>query len=244
MRVFRDSQDHWWASFVVDIAAAPLPATGKVIGIDWGVKDTAITTNSAFNLLHSQQGVTASAGLRRYERQMARRRRPRGASISNGSRRSRNKVSRQRAAVARRRQDDRRKWAVGIARSFDQIGVEDFAPKFLAKSRMARKAPMAPSRRRKRNLFGRQPKPDVTFDLSTRDSPLWTAQNAVREPSIKWSFPNATTPARSAEHECHATSTLRRIWSSGLVSTRLVSMASDSKTRTVVEQPEPEISQL
>lgn len=42
--------------------------------------------------------------------------------------------------VARRRTDHARKWAKGVVRAHDQIGVEDFKPKFLANSTMARKA--------------------------------------------------------------------------------------------------------
>lgn len=42
--------------------------------------------------------------------------------------------------VARQRQDTGRKWAKKVVRDFDQLAVEDFKPKFLAKSTMARKA--------------------------------------------------------------------------------------------------------
>ncbi|BFO22365.1 RNA-guided endonuclease TnpB family protein [Streptomyces sp. KM77-8] len=38
VRVYRDSLGHWYASFVVETALEPLPATGAVIGIDWGVR--------------------------------------------------------------------------------------------------------------------------------------------------------------------------------------------------------------
>ncbi|GAA4238254.1 hypothetical protein GCM10022254_53430 [Actinomadura meridiana] len=42
--------------------------------------------------------------------------------------------------VARQRQDDARKWAKKIVRDHDAVAVEDFHPKFLARSTMARKA--------------------------------------------------------------------------------------------------------
>lgn len=42
--------------------------------------------------------------------------------------------------IARQRQDTGRKWAERVVRDHDAIAVEDFHPKFLAKSRMARKA--------------------------------------------------------------------------------------------------------
>jgi putative transposase len=42
--------------------------------------------------------------------------------------------------VARQRQDTARKWAKAVVRDHDEIAVEDFKPRFLAKSTMARKA--------------------------------------------------------------------------------------------------------
>ncbi|MDQ1289836.1 MAG: putative transposase [Actinomycetota bacterium] len=42
--------------------------------------------------------------------------------------------------MARQRQDTGRKWAKRVVRDFDAIAVEDFKPKFLARSTMARKA--------------------------------------------------------------------------------------------------------
>jgi len=37
VRVYRDSLGHWYASFVIPTQIAPLPKTGAVIGVDWGV---------------------------------------------------------------------------------------------------------------------------------------------------------------------------------------------------------------
>src|SRR5205823_1511689 len=42
--------------------------------------------------------------------------------------------------VSRQRQDTARKWAKKMVRDHDAIAVEDFRPKFLAKTAMARKA--------------------------------------------------------------------------------------------------------
>ncbi|MCY9785814.1 hypothetical protein KIK06_18150 [Nocardiopsis sp. EMB25] len=44
VRVYRDSLGHWYASFVVPAQTEPLPATGRVIGVDWGVAEAATTT--------------------------------------------------------------------------------------------------------------------------------------------------------------------------------------------------------
>ncbi|WP_407837580.1 zinc ribbon domain-containing protein [Streptomyces sp. DSM 116496] len=44
VRIYRDSLGHWYASFVVPAEIRPLPATGAVIGIDWGVVHPSHTT--------------------------------------------------------------------------------------------------------------------------------------------------------------------------------------------------------
>jgi len=139
VRVYRDSLGHWYASFVVERAIEPLPKTGRVIGIDWGVKETA-TTSDAHDLPHPQHGKGAATKLARYQRRMARRKPARGRAASKGHRAASRAAAKVHKKVARQRQDTGRKWAKTIARDFDQIAVEDFKPKFLAKSTMARKA--------------------------------------------------------------------------------------------------------
>jgi Probable transposase len=140
VRVCRDSLGHWHASFVVETGTQPLPGTGRVLGVDWGVKEIATTTSPAHDLPHPQFGRKAAAGLARYQRQMARRRPARGQKASAGYKRARRQAAKTHAKVAAQRQDTARKWAKSVARDFDHIAVEDFKPKFLAKSTMAKKA--------------------------------------------------------------------------------------------------------
>nr|WP_079056734.1 RNA-guided endonuclease TnpB family protein [Streptomyces niveiscabiei] len=140
VRVYRDSLGHWYASFVVATAIEPLPATGRAIGIDWGVKETATTTSDAHDLPHAQHGKTAAQKLARYQKQMARRKPARGKAASKGYRAASRAAAKVHKKVARQRQDTGRKWAKAVVRDFDQLAVEDFKPKFLAKSTMARKA--------------------------------------------------------------------------------------------------------
>jgi putative transposase len=117
-----------------------LPQTGNVIGIDWGVKEIATTTSDAHDLPHSEYGKKAQETLSRYQRQMARRRPGRGKPASAGYKRARRKAAKAHAKVAAQRRDTARKWAKKVVRDHDQIAAEDFKPKFLAKSTMARKA--------------------------------------------------------------------------------------------------------
>ncbi|WP_331748110.1 transposase (plasmid) [Streptomyces chartreusis] len=140
VRVYRDAVGHWWASFVVPAVTEALPATGRVIGIDWGVKETATTTSDAHDLPHAQHGRTAAQKLARYQRMMARRKPAKGQAASKGYRQAKQQTARLHRKVAAQRQDTGRKWAKQVVRDHDAIAVEDFRPGFLAKTTMARKA--------------------------------------------------------------------------------------------------------
>ncbi|MEV8313616.1 transposase [Streptomyces sp. NPDC059900] len=140
VRVYQDALGHWYCSFVVDAVTEALPVTGRVIGIDWGVKETATTTSDTHDLPHAEHGRRAAQRLARYQRQMARRKPKRGQSASGGYRQARRQTAKLHAKVARQRQDTGRKWAKHVVRDHDALAVEDFRPRFLAKSTMARKA--------------------------------------------------------------------------------------------------------
>ncbi|TRV76321.1 transposase [Streptomyces sp. 130] len=140
VRVYQDSLGHWYASFVVATEPQPLPATGRVLGVDWGVKETATTTSDAHDLPHPEHGKSAARKLERCQRMMARRRPAKGKAASKGYRNARRLTAKVLKKVARQRQDTARKWAKAVVRDHDAIAVEDFRPKFLAKTTMARKA--------------------------------------------------------------------------------------------------------
>ncbi|WP_329120581.1 RNA-guided endonuclease InsQ/TnpB family protein [Streptomyces sp. NBC_01353] len=140
VRVYRDGLGHWYASFVEAAQAEPLPATGRVIGVDWGVTETATTTSDTHDLPHADHGKKAAARLARYQRMMSRRRRPRSKAQSRGYRAAQRQAAKVHKKVARQRQDTARKWAKHVVRDHDALAVEDFRPKFLAKTSMARKA--------------------------------------------------------------------------------------------------------
>ncbi|MGF6940833.1 putative transposase [Streptomyces auratus] len=140
VRVYRDSVGRWWASFVVPAVAEALATTGRVIGIDWGVKETATTTSDEYDLPHAQHGRKAQAKVGRYDRMMARRKPKKGHAASKGYREAKKLRAKTYKKVARQREDTGRKWAKSVVRDHDAVAVEDFRPKFLAKSTMARKA--------------------------------------------------------------------------------------------------------
>ncbi|MEV7974788.1 transposase [Streptomyces sp. NPDC086519] len=140
VRVHRDAVGHWYASFVVATETQPLPATGRVLGVDWGVKETATTTSDTHDLPHARHGKNAAQKLARYQRMMARRRPAKGQTASKGYRAAQRQAAKLHKKVARQRQDTARKWAKRVVRDHDAIAVEDFRPKFLARTTMARKA--------------------------------------------------------------------------------------------------------
>jgi putative transposase len=153
VRVYRDAVGHWHASFVVQAEDEPYPENGDAIGVDWGVRDIAVTTSDAHDLPHPEFGKKQAEKLARYQRQMARRKPKPGQKPSAGYKRAKRKAARAHAKVAAQRQDAARKWAKSVVRDFGQIAVEDFKPRFLAKSTMARKAADAAIGAAKRSLL-------------------------------------------------------------------------------------------
>lgn len=140
VRVYRDSLGAWYASFVVATSIEALPTTGRDIGIDWGVKETATTTSDEHDLPHAQHGKNAGQRLAHYQRMMARRKPTKGQTGSKGYREAKRQTARLHKKVARQREDTGRKWAKRVVRDHDRLAVEDFRPKFLAKSAMANKS--------------------------------------------------------------------------------------------------------
>ncbi|MEW2469036.1 transposase [Streptomyces sp. NPDC046994] len=153
VRVYQDSLGHWYASFVVPAQVEPLAETGRVLGVDWGVKETATTTDDAYDLPHAEHGRRAAQRLARYQRMMARRRCPKGQPASAGYRKAQAQAAKLHKKIARQREDTGRKWAKGVMRGHDGVAVEDFRPKFLAKTTMARKAADAAIAATKRALL-------------------------------------------------------------------------------------------
>jgi len=140
VRVYRDSVGHWYASFVVRRDDAALPACRRAIGIDWGVRAVATTTDPECDLAHSGYAKRASAELARRQRTMARRKPARGQRASKGYFEAKRAVAKLYKKVARQRQDAARKWARKVVANYGMLAVEDFKPRFLAKSHMARKS--------------------------------------------------------------------------------------------------------
>ncbi len=152
VRVYQDSLGHWYACFVVllELDAEPGPPSAA-LGIDWGVATTATTVHvdtstgqkdfsDSYDLAHPQFGKAAAAELARAQKRMARRRGSKGQPKSKGYVRARREAARVYKRVANRRRDTGHKWARRVVAAHSKIAVEDFRPRFLAKTSMARKS--------------------------------------------------------------------------------------------------------
>ena len=156
VRVYRDNLGHWYASFVVRRdAVVPADVDDSAIGIDWGVKTTATTTDTRFDLPHLGHRKRCTAERVKAQRKLARRRRPKGVAPSKGYLRAKRQAARIEKKAARQNIHDARGWATRVVEAHHLIAVEDFKPRFLAKSRMARKAADAAIGACKRELIYR-----------------------------------------------------------------------------------------
>lgn len=153
VRVYRDSIGHWYASFVVTRKRQVVPAATGAIGIDWGVTTTATTTDSAYDLPFGGHRARCVAQLGRLQRRMSRRRRPRGRAQSKGYRNAQRQVAKLYKKAARQNAHESRRWAQSVVSDHQLIAIEDFRPRFLARSTMAKKAADAAIASTKRELI-------------------------------------------------------------------------------------------
>lgn len=135
VRIYRDACGDWWASFVVKRELTAWSKTDASIGVDWGVKVTATTTDPDYDLPYVGRAKAQAAKLAHYQRRISRR--------QMGSKRreqARRDVAKLHRKVARQRRYDQVQWARKVVANHNLIAVEDFKVKFLAKSTMAKKA--------------------------------------------------------------------------------------------------------
>jgi putative transposase len=114
VRVYRDSIGHWYASFVVRCDEQAPPACEQSIGIDWGVRVVATTTDPEFDLPHPEYGKRAAKELARRQRAMARRKPAGGERGSKGYLSAKRAVAKVSKKVARQRRDAACKWATKV----------------------------------------------------------------------------------------------------------------------------------
>jgi putative transposase len=157
VRVFQDSLGHWYASFVVvRDGVDPLPEVDGGVGIDWGVATTATASDERYDLPFGGHRKRCQAELAKAQRKVARRKRPKGQKPSKGYADAKHQAARLLKKASRQNTAAARVWAAEVVSANDVIGVEDFKPRFLAKSKnMAGKAADAAIGATKRELIQR-----------------------------------------------------------------------------------------
>lgn len=125
------------------------------IGIDWGVTATATTTDPTFDLPYLGHRNRCAAELAKAQRKMARRHSGKRGPQSAGYARAAHVAAKLHKKAARQNSHDARRWAKAVVAKHALIAVEDFEPKFLAKSSMARKIADAAVGSAKRELIER-----------------------------------------------------------------------------------------
>ena len=114
------SAGKWYACFTCEVPeGAPLPKTGRVIGLDMGIS-ALITTSDGEKVDNPKFYRTAQAELRRRQRKLARAKRG-----SQNRRKALRRVQRQHEHVANQRKDYLNKLVYGLVQHYDGIALED-----------------------------------------------------------------------------------------------------------------------
>jgi putative transposase len=136
--IIHEPDGHYYASFVVDVAATPLPVVDREAGVDVGIirLATVATSDAArMNVENPKHLGRKLRKLRRLEREKSRRQK--GSSNRDKTRR---KVAITHAKVARARRDYHHKQALALVRDNQVIHVEDLNIVGMVKNRRLARA--------------------------------------------------------------------------------------------------------
>ncbi|GGM66551.1 transposase [Longimycelium tulufanense] len=131
--VIREPDDHYYASFVVEVDPTPLPEVNREAGVDLGLSrlaTVATSDGSRTDVPNPRHLAGKLRKLARLEREKARR-----AKGSNRRAKTRLKVAKQHATVRRTRLDHHHKLALGLVRENQAVHVEDLNVVGLARNR-------------------------------------------------------------------------------------------------------------
>ncbi len=121
--IIREADGHYYASFVVDVAAIPLPVVDREAGVDVGISRLATVATSdekRTDIENPKHLARNLRKLRRLEREKSRRQKG-----SHNRDKTRRKVAIAHAKVARARRDYHHKQALALVRDNQVIHVED-----------------------------------------------------------------------------------------------------------------------
>src|SRR5262249_51875178 len=128
--VSRDPCGRWYVSLAVEVPdPEPLPATGRVTGVDLGITDFAVTSDGQ-RIANPRHLERRARNLARYQRRTARCR-PGSANRAK----ARAKVARAQRKVRAARADFLHKASTRLVRDHDVIAVEDLAVQNMIRNR-------------------------------------------------------------------------------------------------------------
>ena len=136
--IIREPDGHFYASFVVEVAAVPLPATDQEAGVDVGIAmlaTVATTDGQRIDVANPKHLGRTLRKLRRLEREKSRRQK---GSVNRGK--TRLKVAIAHNEVARARRDYHHKAALALVRANQVIHVEDLNIAGMVKNRRLARA--------------------------------------------------------------------------------------------------------
>ena len=136
--IIREPDGHYYASFVVDVAATPLPVVQREAGVDVGLArlaTIATTDGRRLNVVNPKHLGRKLRKLRRLEREKSRRQK---GSINRDK--TRRKVAIAHGKVARPRRDYHHKQALALVRETQVIHVEDLNIVGMVKNRRLARA--------------------------------------------------------------------------------------------------------
>jgi len=135
--IIREPDNHYYASFVVDVESTPLPVLTREAGVDLGLNrlaTIAATDQQRCDIANPKHLSRKLRKLRRLEREKARRQKG-----SNNRDKTRRRVAITHGKVARARRDYHHKQALALVRENQVIHVEDLnIAGMVANSRLAR----------------------------------------------------------------------------------------------------------
>jgi putative transposase len=128
--VSREPDERWYVTFTIDTdALEPLPDTGRVVGVDLGVKDFAVASDGE-RLANPRHLERKARSLGRYQRRVARRQKG-----SANWKKAKLKVARAHRKVRNARRDFLHRTSTRLVHKADLIVIEDLAVQNMVRNR-------------------------------------------------------------------------------------------------------------
>ena len=132
VRVYQDAAGWWFCSFVVEVEEKHKKRDRDGhIGIDWGVKTPATTTQNDLDLGYTPRVKDNAKNLAKYQRRMAKHRK---SKQWENYRKAKNKAAKLQRKVRNQRKEQTRKWAQNVARNNKIVAAENLTVEFMKRN--------------------------------------------------------------------------------------------------------------